>query len=125
VKTALRNILPLALPVAVSASEGTEQASRSVLDSAFTAAIMLVGVLAVAWLLRRTSRMRLAQSDGNAHIRVLSQKSLGMREKLVLVDVDGARILLGITQNNIQCLHSPGADSGKHPEAGKKAPEQD
>lgn len=104
-------IMVLLVPATVRATEQTEPFSGGFRQSLSSVVIMLVVLLVAAWLLRRMAKTRISQSDGNSHIRLLSQKTLGMREKLVLVEVEGARILLGITQNNIQGLHCFGADS--------------
>lgn len=103
--------LLLFLPAAAYGMEETLPAGM--LRSVLAAAAMLAVLLAVAWLARRMSGLRLDRSGGEERIRLVSQKPLGMREKLVLVEVDGARVLLGITQNRIQRLHlveaAPGA----------------
>lgn len=63
----------------------------------------LVAVLALAvglsWLLRRYALPR----DGL--IRVIGGLPLSNRERLLLVEVDGARLLLGVTAQQIQTLH--------------------
>lgn len=95
--------LLLFLPAAAYGAE--ETLSEGLFRSVLAAAAMLAVLLAVAWVARRMSGVRLNRSNGDGRIRLVSQKPLGMREKLVLIEVDGTKVLLGITQNNIQRLH--------------------
>lgn len=63
----------------------------------------LVAVLALAvglsWLLRRYALPR------GGLIRVIGGLPLGSRERLLLVEVDETRLLLGVTASQIQTLH--------------------
>jgi flagellar protein FliO/FliZ len=61
--------------------------------------IVLALAVGLSWLLRRYALPR-----GGA-IRVLGGLPLGSRERLLLVEVDEARLLLGITPSQIQTLH--------------------
>ncbi len=45
-------------------------------------------------------------SGGQQHIRVLSVTNLSHKEKLALVEVAGQQLLLGVTPQNINLLHS-------------------
>ena len=66
-----------------------------------TLGLLLVLALAVglSWLLRRYALPR----DGL--IRVVGGLPLGARERLLLVEVDEVRLLIGITAHQIQALH--------------------
>ena len=66
-----------------------------------TLGLLLVLALAVGltWLLRRYALPR----DGL--VRVLGGLPLGSRERLLLVEVDEVRLLIGITAHQIQALH--------------------
>ncbi len=54
----------------------------------------------------------------NERIQILSVSQLGAKERLVLVNVEGKQVLLGVTQQNISSLH---VFAGEHlvPEAEK------
>lgn len=67
----------------------------------------LVFVLALvfisAWLLRRVSQ---GSFGASSHMQVLATLPMGTRERLVLVEVGGQQLLLGITATTINTLHA-------------------
>ena len=65
-------------------------------------------ILAGAWLTRRAGWLR----TGNAQaIKVLGSQSLGAKAYVALVEVEDARLVLGITSSQISLLHTlPPAD---------------
>lgn len=65
--------------------------------------IVLALIALAAWASRRLNTFR---PQGANHIRVLEGLSLGAREKLLLVQVDGTRVLLGMSPGRIQTLHA-------------------
>ncbi|CAN7581568.1 flagellar biosynthetic protein FliO [Aquipseudomonas alcaligenes] len=65
--------------------------------------LLVVGVIFVlAWLLRRVQQMG---PRGGQVIKLVSSQSLGPRDRLVLVQVGGEQILLGLTPGRITPLH--------------------
>nr|WP_087021624.1 flagellar biosynthetic protein FliO [Thaumasiovibrio subtropicus] len=73
-----------------------------------TTLLSLVMVIALifllAWLMKR---MRLPQIAGHqGPLRVVKQLPLGQKERVVVVDVNGEQVLLGVTANNITLLKS-------------------
>lgn len=72
---------------------------------------MLLVVLAVlmgfVFLLKRYSGMR--HLTGQGAVTVRGTYHLGPKERLMLVDVEGVRLLLGVTPSGIQTLHTFGA----------------
>jgi flagellar protein FliO/FliZ len=113
-------LAPLALPGLARAAGGdparAESAAAGMAGGGMlmqlTLGLVVVLVLAVglSWLLRRYALPR----DGV--IRVIGGLPLGSRERLLLVEVDATRLLLGITPQQIRTLHvfaaatSPPAD---------------
>jgi len=75
-------------------------ATRVFLGLIFVLALMF----ALAWLAKR---MRLAPGavGSSGVIRTLAVSSLGNREKLLLVQVGEEQLLLGVTSQQITCLH--------------------
>jgi len=72
-------------------------------------------MLALAWLARRGgwTRTRPAQT-----IKVLSRQSLGQaRASLAWVEVEGARLLLGVTATQVNVLHTLPAPDATPPSA--------
>ncbi len=62
-------------------------------------AVVLAAVIGLSWLLRRHALPR-----GGA-IQVLGGLPLGTRERLLLVEVEQVRLLIGVTATQIQALH--------------------
>jgi flagellar protein FliO/FliZ len=75
----------------------------SVGEVALALGIVLVAILAVAWLMRR---LHGGSIGGAGPMRVLSVMSVGPRERLLLVDVAGQQLLLGVTATQISNLHA-------------------
>jgi flagellar protein FliO/FliZ len=63
--------------------------------------IILAMIAGAAWLLRRYYPMR--SSEGA--IKVIGGLVLGTRERMVLVEVDGVRVLVGVAPGRLQTLH--------------------
>lgn len=72
-------------------------------------AVVLAAVVGLSWLLRRHALPR-----GGA-IQVVGGLPLGTRERLLLVEVEQSRLLLGITATQIQTLHVFPASSSSSP----------
>ena len=66
-------------------------------------ALVVLLIIGCAWLARRCGLAGHTRSYGSS-IRVKSSYSLGQRERLVVVDVDGQRLLLGVTPGGITRL---------------------
>jgi flagellar protein FliO/FliZ len=64
--------------------------------------LVLGALLALAWIMRR---MRGGPSAGDSGLRVLSQVSLGARERAVLLRVGAQQILVGVAPGNVRMLH--------------------
>lgn len=73
----------------------------------------LVLVLAlIAGLGWAAQRLRQVRGTGGRHLKILDALPLGTRERLVLVEVDGERVLIGIAGGRIERLHALAARSG-------------
>ncbi|HHA1915641.1 MULTISPECIES: flagellar biosynthetic protein FliO [Enterobacter] len=60
-------------------------------------------ILIAAWLVKRFG---LAGKTAGAHgLKVSASTTLGPRERVVIVEVDDARLVLGVTASNISVLH--------------------
>jgi flagellar protein FliO/FliZ len=64
------------------------------------AAVLLV-IGAAAYVLRRSTLLR---SAGGKRLNVIEAVSIGARDRLVLIDVDGQQVLVGISPGRIQAL---------------------
>ncbi|CAD5108356.1 flagellar biosynthetic protein FliO [Zestomonas carbonaria] len=65
--------------------------------------LLVVGLIfLLAWLLRRVQQIA---PRGNQAIRIVASQALGPRDRLVLVEVGGEQILLGVSAGRINTLH--------------------
>lgn len=64
--------------------------------------LVLVLMFVVVWLMKRTGRF--AGRAGNYPLRVLTQLSVGTRERVLLVAVGDRQMLLGVTNGQIEAL---------------------
>ncbi len=76
--------------------------------------ILVLAVIAVAaWLVRRLS---LAAGAGSGPVRVVGGAAVGQRERVVVVEVDGTWLVLGVAPGQVRALHSmPRAESPDAP----------
>lgn len=86
-------------PAAVSAG-GLLQVTLSLL-------LVLVAIVAVAWLLKR---MNLAQQGTGNLLKVIGSVALGQRERVVLVEVGDTWLLVGVGPGQIRTLHTMAKD---------------
>ena len=89
-----------ALPIASSASPLSLGGMFQVLLGLL---LVLLAVLATAWLLKRFS---LGQNVVGDAVRVLGGVALGPRERLVLVEVGETWLLLGVAPGRVNTLHT-------------------
>ncbi len=74
---------------------------------------LVLGIIAIlAWLIKRTGRF---QTTANGEIKMIAGLSLGPRERAVLLEVGGDKILVGVTAHQIQTLHVLGKTTTTSP----------
>lgn len=66
-------------------------------------ALVIVLILAAAWLARRSGLLR---NRGQADIAIIASQPLGGRNSIVVIEVEKKRLVLGITQHQINLLHT-------------------
>ncbi len=64
--------------------------------------LIVVLIVAVGWFVRRFGQ---GAMGANSHMQILAALPLGTRERLLLVDVAGQQLLLGVTATQINSLH--------------------
>lgn len=69
--------------------------------------LVVVMIIFLAWLVRRLNRAGLGISSG---FKVIASMNLGTREKIMLVNVGGRVLLLGVTSGSINTLHDFGEE---------------
>ncbi len=65
--------------------------------------LIIALILAVAWIVKRTGFA--GKHAGARGLKVSASTSVGPRERVVIVDVDDARLVLGVTPGQINLLH--------------------
>lgn len=108
----MRALLLVLVSLAVSAPAFAAPAATGAMDGAgmggqvtklLLGLLLVVGLIfLLAWLLRRVQH--LGPRDAQA-IKLISTRSLGPRDRLVLVQVGGEQILLGMSPGRITPLH--------------------
>ena len=76
--------------------------------SSFVAVILFI--LVIAWLMKKSGRFG---ASGNKAISIVSSMSLGMREKIVVVNVEGVNIVVGVAPGQIRTLYVLGENPPK------------
>lgn len=72
--------------------------------------LMVLGLIfACAWLARRFGLQRFG--GGGQVVKVVSSASVGQRERVVVVEVAGTWLVLGVTSHQVHTLHSLPAQS--------------
>jgi flagellar protein FliO/FliZ len=64
--------------------------------------LVLAMIFAIAWLLRRFGQGTLV---GSQQMKIVSSLPLGPRERLIIVDVNGEQLLIGVAPGRISQLH--------------------
>ena len=71
--------------------------------------VVLVLIVAMSWLLRRMGRSRLM---GSGVVKILAGLPLGSRERVLLMQVEDVRLLIGVTAERIDTLYVLNPSSG-------------
>lgn len=86
-----------------AAPAGSPLSSAGTLAGMFGSLILVIGlILLCAWLLKRMGSL---QSNGSNLLRVRASLSVGLKERVVLVEAAGETLLLGVSPGGVTCLH--------------------
>lgn len=66
---------------------------------------IIVLILAAAWLARRLGLGGI-KTDGGAGVKVTASTAVGPRERVVIVEVEESRLVLGVTAQQVTLLHT-------------------
>ncbi|MFN3544382.1 MAG: flagellar biosynthetic protein FliO [Thiobacillus sp.] len=80
----------------------------SVLTVSLTLMLILGGFVAVAWFARRY----LPGMNAQGAVKVVGSTAVGPRERVVVVEVDGTWLLLGVGGGNVRLLHTLAKPAG-------------
>ncbi len=64
--------------------------------------VVLLSIVALAWVAKRFNRM---QASTGSSLRIVEAVSMGARERVVVVEVEGEKLLLGVSPGRINMLH--------------------
>jgi len=90
----------------------------TLVDTLLGLGAILALIFVLAWLIKRTGKF---QASGNGEIKILSALPLGTRERAVLLEVSGERVLIGVTTQQINTLHIVGQQERKQEQQDKYA----
>lgn len=76
--------------------------STNIMDTVGGLIVVLGLLLGLAWLVKRYMA---APGISKGRIQVVGGVSLGPRERAVIIEVEGERLLLGVAQGNVRMLH--------------------
>ncbi len=92
-------LLALALPVAAAPEINVGGELARVLLSLLGIVVL---IFAAGWMSRR---LQARTSPGGRRLRCVESMALGARDRLLLVDADGKRLLIGVGQGGFRTLH--------------------
>jgi flagellar protein FliO/FliZ len=64
--------------------------------------VIIVIIFLCTWLLRRIGPTR---AIGGRHLKIVATKAVGTKERVVVVDAEGVRLVLGVTSGGISKLY--------------------
>lgn len=88
----------------VAAPQPMPQAGSSLMQVSGALAAIILLILLAGWLAKRVGFS--AKSGLSRDVKLRSSLSLGARERIVVVEVDDARLVLGVTASQITHLHT-------------------
>ncbi|MFS2220913.1 flagellar biosynthetic protein FliO [Pantoea sp. B65] len=88
----------------IPASQPATSAGSMLTQVSSVLAFIVLLILCCAWLARRFGFA--AKKVGSQSLKISASVSVGQRERVVIVDVDDARLVLGVTAQNITHLHT-------------------
>ncbi|MDP1559128.1 MAG: flagellar biosynthetic protein FliO [Nitrosomonas sp.] len=91
------------LPSSVISTENMMQMATSLL-------LVLVIIGTLAWLLKRFA---INPSSASSAIKIIATTSVGQRERIVLIEVEDTRLVLGVTPGRVNILHCMDQSSEK------------
>ncbi len=90
-----------------SAQEGAFRAYEQLPGVVVSLGLVVALIVVAAWLLRRSPLGAFARANGP--LKVVATLPLGPKERLILVESEGSRLLLGVAPSGIFTLNEPPA----------------
>jgi len=106
-------LMCVGLPASAAASTHTEPVGFWELAKVSGGLLVVVAaIVATAAVIKRLKSMHAAHGS---HIKIIDGVSVSTRDRVVLLEVDQQRVLLGVSPGRIQALHVFGADAVSQP----------
>ncbi len=98
-------LLALAAPAAKAATPVGQHAANtpSMFGAVFMLLVVLGLIIGLGWLLKRLPGGAFRPAEG---LKVVASINVGAKERVVVVDVNGQQLLLGVTAGGISTLHA-------------------
>ncbi|QGH66186.1 flagellar biosynthetic protein FliO [Xanthomonas oryzae pv. oryzicola] len=98
-------LLATVAPVTAKATQVGAQApsSPSLFGAVFALLLVLALIVGLSWLLKRMPGSGFRSTEG---LRVVTSLAVGAKERVVVVEVNGQQLLLGVTAGGISTLHT-------------------
>lgn len=93
------------LQTVVQSPAGTPSPAAPLIEVSGALLGIILLILAAAWLARRVGVGGLRRA-GQQELKVSASTALGQRERVVIVDCDDARLVLGVTAQQVTLLHT-------------------
>jgi flagellar protein FliO/FliZ len=90
-------------PVAIASTAAPSWGAAGLLQAASGLAVVLALIFLCAWAARR---LGLQKHNSGRLVKVIASTSIGQRERVVVVEIGGTWLALGVTPGQIQSLHS-------------------
>ncbi len=90
-------------PAAVTATVAPSWGATGLLQAASGLAVVLALIFLCAWVARR---LGLQKHNSGRLVKVIASTSIGQRERVVVVEIGGTWLALGVTPGQIQSLHT-------------------
>lgn len=90
-----------AVPAAAATGSGAAVGGGAV-QLLLSLAIVIGAIVLLGWLVRR---MRVMPRGRGGELRVVDEIALGAKERAVILEVDGARLVLGVGEGRVALLH--------------------
>jgi len=80
----------------------------NMLNTVIGLVVVIALILALAWAVKKYGQL---PNNSQANMKILGGLSLGTREKAVLIEVEGKKLLLGVAPGRVETLHVLDGDS--------------
>lgn len=87
---------------AMAAAERSVASGGGLVQIFFSLLVVLAAIFVVAWVVRR---MKVTPQSRVGHLRVIDEVVLGNKERAVVLEAEGTRLVLGIGEGRVALLH--------------------